>query len=143
MIILNNKPRQNRSAPSIPATLYYLGGMTDEQSITFAYGWRLPTDLFETEDALIVRVEASGMQEEDFEIYTDPDHLSIRGTRRDREMQNERAFHQMEIRFGEFRIDIELPTPTDASQAKAEYQNGFLKVHLPKLKPQRIQIAEE
>ena len=49
----------------------------------------------------------------------------------------------MEIRFGEFRIDIELPAPINAAKAEADYQNGFLKIHLPKHKPQRIHIVEE
>lgn len=143
MIILSNKPRQARSSVNIPATLYYFSALTDEQSITFAYGWRLPTDLFETEDAFIVRVEVAGMNEEDFELYADTEHLSIRGVRNDQTPQNERAFHQMEIRFGEFRIDIELPAPINAAEAQADYQNGFLKIHLPKHKPQRIHIIEE
>ncbi len=45
--------------------------------------WRPPTDVFETEDAIIVRVEIAGMLENDFSIVLDGRYLSIRGMRSD------------------------------------------------------------
>lgn len=100
--------------------------------------WRPPTDVFETRDAVIVRVEIAGMHEADFSIILDGNYLTIRGIRQD--VTERRAYHQMEIRFGEFSVEIELPTSVDAEKVVAVYQNGFLRITLPKASPQHIPI---
>jgi len=102
--------------------------------------WRPPTDVFETDDEIIVRVEIAGMREESFSIELDGRILSIHGTRPDSPAG--RAYHQMEIRFGEFSIDLELPLVVVAQNVQAVYQNGFLVVSLPKSRPQQISIEQ-
>jgi len=93
--------------------------------------WRPPTDVYEIEDAVIVRVEIAGMHETDFSIVLDGRYLSIRGIRQD--IPERRAYHQMEILFGEFSVDVEMPVAVDAENVQAIYQNGFLKIMLPKM----------
>ena len=93
--------------------------------------WRPPTDVYETEEAVIVRVEIAGMHETDFSIVLDGRYLSIRGVRQD--VPERRAYHQMEIRFGEFMVDVEMPAAVDVENVQAIYQNGFLKILLPKV----------
>jgi HSP20 family protein len=102
--------------------------------------WRPPTDVFETEDKIVVRVEIAGMREQDFTLELDGRLLSIRGVRPD--LSARRAYHQMEIRFGEFSIEIELPAPVLAQQVEAVYDNGFLLVKLPKARPLQIRIED-
>jgi HSP20 family protein len=93
--------------------------------------WRPPTDVYEIDDAVIVRVEIAGMHETDFSIILDGRYLSIRGVRQD--VTERRAYHQMEIRFGEFNVDVEMPAAIDVENVQATYQNGFLKIILPKV----------
>ena len=54
--------------------------------------------------------------------------------------QERRAYHQMEIRFGEFSTAVELPAGLDTAKAEADYRDGFLTVILPKIKPTGIAI---
>lgn len=103
--------------------------------------WRPPTDVFETEDAVIVRVEIAGMKESDFQIILDGRILSIRGVRSDN--PERRAYHQMEIRFGEFSTEVELPCEVMVQDAEATYSNGFLRVVLPKVQPKKIHLEEK
>lgn len=102
--------------------------------------WRPPTDVFETENAIVVRVEIAGMREEDFFIELNGRNLTVRGSRQD--MPERRAFHQMEIYFGEFAIELELPNYIETDQVQAVYSDGFLRVHLPKARPRQIPVAE-
>jgi HSP20 family protein len=102
------------------------------------HAWRPPTDVFETEETIVVRVEIAGMEEDDFKIELDGRYLSIQGTRPD--LPERRAYHQMEIRFGEFNIDVELPAPVVPAEVAAVYNNGFLRVTLPKARPRHISI---
>jgi HSP20 family protein len=102
--------------------------------------WRPPTDVFETDEDFIVRVEIAGMEEEDFSIELDGRNLIIRGVRPDQ--QERRAYHQMEIRFGEFSSELEIPAPVKSDEVRADYQNGFLRVILPKARPKKIEIVD-
>ena len=101
-----------------------------------SYAWSPPTDVYETENNFVVRVEAAGMRESDFTINAEDNFLVISGVRT--ESPEWRAYRQMEIRFGEFSTSIELPLGVDVSKADADYKDGFLNVILPKLKPTSV-----
>lgn len=100
--------------------------------------WRPPTDVYETVEAVTIRVEIAGMVESGFAIIVDDNLLSIRGARTD--IVERRAYHQMEIRFGEFIVEVPLPCPVEVENAQAIYQNGFLKVELPKVRATHVAI---
>lgn len=102
--------------------------------------WRPPMDIYETETELVVRIEIAGMQEEDFKVVQKGRVLSIAGVRAD--LTERRAYHQMEIPFGEFLIELELPVHVDEKSTFASYQQGFLKIILPKVQPSQIHIEE-
>lgn len=102
--------------------------------------WRPPTDVFETDDLYIVRVEIAGMASGDIGVVIDKNILTIRGVRAD--SGDKRAYHQMEIHFGEFITEIEIPGSVEQEKAVAEYQDGFLKVTLPKSQARHITINE-
>ncbi len=88
-----------------------------------------------------MRVEIAGMHEGDFTISIDQNVLSISGLRPD--TAERRAFHQMEIPFGEFSTVVEISSPIDIDNVQAEYRDGFLLVTLPKAKPKEIKINKE
>ncbi|MCS6994729.1 MAG: Hsp20/alpha crystallin family protein [Anaerolineales bacterium] len=100
--------------------------------------WSPPTDLFENEQHYIVRVEVAGMRRNDFSVVLQNNLLTISGTRPD--TPERRAYHQMEVRFGEFSTTVALPGPVEAQKASAEYEDGFLTVTLPKASPSKIYI---
>ena len=122
----------------------------ERHSVKQAVGWQVqvrsklwspPTDMFETGDAYIVRMEIAGMHEADFTVSIEGNFIVISGTRPD--VEGRGAYHQMEIRCGRFSSAISLPSPIDLENASAEYEDGFFRVTLPKLKPSQIVIQEE
>ncbi len=102
--------------------------------------WSPPTDVFETEDAVVVRVEVAGMKNAEFSVSLDDDILTIQGVRPDQ--PERRAYHQLEIHFGEFRSQIGLHWIVDPDGIEAEYDDGFLRLVLPKARPQKIDIGD-
>jgi HSP20 family protein len=104
------------------------------------YVWRPATDVYETEDAIIIRIEIAGMREADFSIALFNRNLIVRGIRPD--VNEKRAFYQMEIPFGEFSTEIELPFPVTSNGVEALYRDGFLRIILPKTKPHQIKIEQ-
>jgi len=100
--------------------------------------WSPPTDVYETEANCVVKVEVAGMRDEDFEVALENNVLTISGIRLD--LNERRAYHQMEIRFGKFEIAVSLPAPVDVEKAVAEYKDGFLVVLLPKADVKHVEV---
>ena len=107
--------------------------------VTNTRNWRPPTDVYESDDCIIIKVEIAGMSQEKFEITYFKNILSISGCRTDENLSG-RSFHQLEIGYGEFLTTIEINIPVQVDLAVATYQNGFLIVKLPKSLPKSIQI---
>nr|HID13610.1 Hsp20/alpha crystallin family protein [Anaerolineae bacterium] len=102
--------------------------------------WQPPTDVYENDEGLVVQVEVAGMRSEDFSISLTGRTLVIAGTRTDAAAKQ--TYHQMEIRFGEFRTEVYLPWPVEPEDVEASYEEGFLKVHLPRPRAQRVPVVE-
>jgi HSP20 family protein len=109
--------------------------------ISRPHAWRPPTDVYETEDAITIRVEVAGMRESDFTIALAERTLTIRGVRQD--TPERRAYHQMEIPFGEFSTEIELPYMIIPDKVEATYRDGFLRIILPIAQPKHIKVEGE
>lgn len=92
--------------------------------------WRPPTDVYETDDSIVVKVEVAGMVEDDFAITFAEHALTVAGVRRDPSAKL--GYHQMEIAYGEFRTDAYIPEAVDVDRIEASYKDGFLLVILPK-----------
>jgi HSP20 family protein len=141
MIDQNPSSESGRTDRFVPEEIQFMDTGPAHWRITFrSTAWRPPTDVYETEEDIVVRVEVAGMQEDDFTIELDGRFLSIRGIRPD--THERRAFHQMEIQFGEFSSDVELLSPVIAAEVRADYENGFLHVVLPKARSRIISIQE-
>jgi HSP20 family protein len=94
--------------------------------------WVPNTDVYITDGAIIVKVELAGMKRENLELTVDGSHLRISGQRPDCCRPPQCKFLVMEINYGGFESVIELPAGYDLNRAKAAYQNGFLRVDVPK-----------
>lgn len=103
--------------------------------------WSPPTDVYETDSDVVVRVEVAGMRDQDFEVALQDDTLFVNGIRPD--VPERRAYHQMEIRFGKFGSAVGLPGSVNADAARAEYRDGFLTVVLPKSKPSQVKVKSK
>jgi HSP20 family protein len=101
--------------------------------------WRPPTDVYETDTCMVVKVEIAGMQDGDFSISLDAKKLVISGVRRDPAAKL--GYQQMEILYGHFETDVYVPGAIDENKIEATYENGFLSVALPKAKPRRVPVV--
>ena len=98
--------------------------------------WTPNTDVYLSEAGLVIKVELAGMHREDLELTVENNRLRISGLRRDGCRPAQCRFVVMEINYGRFESFIDLPPGYDLSAAKAFYQNGFLRVDVPSLRPQ-------
>jgi HSP20 family protein len=106
-------------------------------------GWSPALDLYESGDHLVAVVELPGMRKEDIDISLHDGTLAISGERK-RESANDEKAQRTERYVGTFRRSISLPTRVDANKVSAMYQDGILKVTLPKAeeaKPKQIRVS--
>ncbi len=106
--------------------------------------WRPLADILEAPEMIRVKVELAGMREEEIEVTLYEDALVISGERRDdQEYQERLSYHEAQIRYGPFRVEVFIPTPIGRDAVTARYENGILSVDLPKLPssaPERVRI---
>jgi HSP20 family molecular chaperone IbpA len=96
--------------------------------------WHPPTDVYETDTHIMVKVEVAGLTEDDFAVRLQGRSLEIAGRRHD--PASKLACQQMEISYGAFHSDVCLPCDVDESAVRAKYENGFLFIMLPKARKQ-------
>jgi HSP20 family protein len=108
--------------------------------------WVPNTDVYATDNGLVVKVELAGMRSDNLEITIEGNRLRISGNRPDGCRAPKCSFLVMEINYGPFESVLELPAGYDLSQAKAAYLNGFLRIDVPvanaPVKSTKVPIAE-
>ena len=108
-----------------------LGSLSD----TFGTRHWLPTvDVAETGEEITVRAEIPGVDPKDLEITVAGSRLTIAGEKRESHEQSDKDLHWSESRYGSFRRSIDLGSPVDAEQIRAECEQGVLTVKLKKTK---------
>ena len=112
----------------VHATLSYLG----MPAVSQPTAWTPNTDVYETTDSLVVRMEIAGINKDELEITVNDRLLLVRGNRPDPCRRGRCSFRQMEIDYGYFERRILIPRSVDANRVRAQFHNGFLQVELPK-----------
>ena len=107
-------------------------------------GWSPALDLYESGDHFVAVVELPGMPKEVIDISLHDGTLTISGERKRESNSNGDTAQRTERYVGTFRRSIALPTHVDPSKVSATYEDGILKVTLPKAeeaKPKQIQVS--
>lgn len=94
--------------------------------------WRPLTDVYETGNEFVIRMEVPGMDPGDFKVTLEDHMLIIRGIRRDPTSPGKKQFHEMEITLGPFERNIGIPRDFHIASMEARYENGFLIIRVAK-----------
>jgi len=103
--------------------------------------WSPPTDVYETDASIVVKIEIAGLHPEDFSISLAHRVLVVRGLRQD--PVSKLAYQQMEINYGQFQTEVHLPWPVNEdAEIEATYDRGFLTILLPKAPVRQVPITQ-
>ncbi|HIC95788.1 TPA: Hsp20/alpha crystallin family protein, partial [Candidatus Bipolaricaulota bacterium] len=86
----------------------------------------LPIDMYETDEAVVVKASIPGIKPEDLDISVAGDTLTIKGETRAEEEVKRENYYCRERRFGAFGRSVTLPVPVVADKAEAVFENGVL-----------------
>lgn len=111
-------------------------GEAGTELATRSVGWGvLAGEVFDGEDKIIVRLETPGMSKDDFDLEVIGDYLIVRGEKRVAREQTQGRWQITECAYGRFERSIPLPAQVNSELAGASYENGVLRVELPKRQP--------
>jgi len=96
------------------------------------FQWYPPMDVVDTGPAYVVRLEVPGMRKKDLRLGFRDNTLTIRGERRREDEADNMSFLRMEMEYGEFHREIQFQQDIQREAVQAHYQEGILKVVLPK-----------
>lgn len=109
---------------------------------TYRRAWAPHVDVYETEDEYVAVAELAGVDPDSVTIEVEGEAVALTGERASTTPPGCADYLQLEIPFGAFERLLVLPSGVDAEGATANFQDGMLTVHLPKLRrgPRRVQV---
>ena len=105
--------------------------------------WAPPVDIYETEEAIVLKAELPGVEAKDVEIRVEDNTLYLKGERKFEKEVKEQNYHRVERSYGSFARSFSLPNSISSDKVKAEFKDGLLTLTMPKreeAKPKTIKI---
>ena len=94
--------------------------------------WEPAVDIVENDKELLLSADLPGVKLEDVEVKIEDGTLTLSGSRKFENEDNKNGYHRIERSFGAFHRAFSLPESVDATKVAAGFENGVLKVTLPK-----------
>ncbi|MBN1163369.1 MAG: Hsp20/alpha crystallin family protein [Candidatus Krumholzibacteriota bacterium] len=105
--------------------------------------WAPRIDVEEMPEKFELTAELPGMEKEKINIEVQDNILTIRGEKKREREEKDNNYRLLERSFGAFTRSFVLPENILSDQVEADYQNGILKIGIPKkepAKPKEIKI---
>lgn len=132
-------PSQDADAPE--AHFHVAGQAGGLLVLKHSHAWKPPTDVMVDDDRLTIIVEIGGMKDSEIQVSLSNQRLTVSGTRT-APVETHSAYHQLEVRYGEFRTDIFVPWSVDSDDMIARYEDGILRVELRRAKSHKIRVVD-
>jgi len=115
----------------------FLGAFRHPRQVTT--GSFIPSlDLTEHDAEYVIKADLPGIREQDVDLRIDDSNtLTVSGERREEETKQVRGYEYSERTYGSFSRSVSLPAGIDASKIEADFRNGVLEIHVPKLESTR------
>jgi HSP20 family protein len=106
-------------------------------------GYRVPTDVFHSDDRLVIRMDLPGVRADDVDVTVQEGTLIVNGKRSFPHGANEIRFMRRGIFYGDFTQRVALGKGLDVDRISASYDNGVLELTIPyseEVQPRKIEI---
>lgn len=89
-------------------------------------------DVAETDKGFELQFAVPGLKKEDLNIELNQNVLTVSGERKFKDEKDEKNYHAVETKYGVFKRSFQLPDSIDADALEAKYEDGILRVTVPK-----------
>lgn len=105
--------------------------------------WAPNTDMVETDDAYVIRLDLPGIPKEEVNISFKDNRLTVSGEREKDEKEEKENYMRRERYHGSFLRSFTLPNAVEEDDIKATFKDGVLTVNVKKTeesKPKTVKI---
>jgi len=99
--------------------------------------WNPRVDIYEKDNKLIIEAEIPGAKKEDVEVKIKDNAVIIRGEVKKEEEEKDKTYYRTERFYGVFERVIPLPVEVKVDEAKATFEDGILKIEIPKVSEEK------
>jgi HSP20 family protein len=99
-------------------------------------------DIKEDKEKFIIDIEVPGVDKNDLKISIKKDNLIIQGEKKEEKKKEEESYLRVERSYGNFMRSVNLPAEVNQSKITAQYNNGVLKITLPKIQKEKAKELE-
>lgn len=102
-----------------------------------------PVNAWNNDEGMIVTAEIPGVDPEELNISVVEETLTLSGARKSEDLPENAQYHRRERGSGQFNRTIQLPYKVDVDNVSANFDNGVLRIELPRLpeeKPRKITV---
>jgi len=114
----------------------------EQESLTVAE-WAPLVDITEDDKEYLIKAELPEVKKEDVKVAVENGVLTLSGERKSEKEEQNRKYHRIERAYGSFERSFSVPDDAEADKVNAEFEDGVLRVHLPKsenAKPKQIEV---
>jgi HSP20 family protein len=105
--------------------------------------WNPIVDVYDNDENIVIKAELPGIDKKDINIDVKDGVLTLKGERSyDNEVKKDK-YYRRERLFGKFERAFRLPADIDPGKISADYNDGILKIDIPKpeqQKPKQITV---
>jgi HSP20 family protein len=91
-----------------------------------------PVNIVDKAGEFDVEIAVPGMKKDDFHVTCENGYLTIRAEREEKKEEKEKNYTRREYNYSSFERSFSLPETVKADQVKAKYEDGVLKISIPK-----------
>lgn len=89
-------------------------------------------NISEADASFLIEIAAPGFEKQDFSLNVDRDNLTVSAQKGNEQEEKNERYARREFRFESFKRSFKLPETVNQAEVSAVYENGVLKVTLPK-----------
>lgn len=109
----------------------------EEEPTSTPQDGELPVDMYQTDDAIVIRALVAGVSPTELDISITRDMVTIRGVREEYQEAHDEGYFHRELFWGSFSRTLLLPEEVAIDEAEAQEKHGLLEIKLPKLDKHR------
>lgn len=92
-------------------------------------------DIYEDNGKVIAEVELPGVDPKNIEVEVKDNYLKVEAKAEEKKEEKKKGYYRKELSKGYYKRVVPLPVEVIGEKAEASYEEGILKIVIPKVKP--------
>jgi len=128
-----SKGLERRNRMMTPSLENFFNNFFSNDLLSKEYAGHIPSvNITEDEKAYYIDVNSPGFEKKDFNVRVEDGVLTISASYKTENTEEDKSFVRKEFNYGSFSRSFNLTDAVEEDNINAKYENGILKIELPK-----------